>query len=75
MQRGLSLFFGAKPLNKSSSKAHNPLTRNSERISSPHSHLYSPELHPKICVIHCMIPRYTLLTEVWNEQKMVSLVL
>ena len=67
--------FGANPSNKSSSKAHNPLTRQSERRSSPHSHLYSPEPHPKICMIHCMIPLYTLLTEVWKEQKMVSLVL
>ena len=40
--------FGAKPSNKSSSKAHNPLTRQSERRSIPHSHLYSPEPHPKI---------------------------
>ena len=40
--------FGANPSNKSSSKAHNPLTRQYERRSSPHSHLYSPEPHPKI---------------------------
>ena len=53
--------FGAKPSDKSSSESHNPLRRQSESRSSPHSHLYSPETHPKICMIHCMIPvRFTL---------------
>ena len=48
--------FGSKPSNKSSSKAHNHFTRQSECRSSPHSHLYSPKPHPKIYMIHCMIP-------------------